>query len=143
VDPAGFDFRLVGANGFAADVLHQRADLLQKCSYSRRKGFVAEVSRNWTGEGLPGGDVKLGAVHRTGNELTVERAQFQRCIHVSAASLDGVIGSAAIADDDLASVELDGLHPARRDFIGADCADEFITQGPHPLAAIGAGCPGP
>jgi hypothetical protein len=41
------------------------------------------------------------------------------------------------------SVELDGFHPAGRDLIGAYCADELVTQGPHPLAAVGAGCPGP
>jgi hypothetical protein len=61
---------------------------------------------------------------------------------VSTPSLDGVVSSAAIADDDLVSIEHDIFHSAGRDLIRVYCAEEFLTQGPRPLAAVGAGCPG-
>jgi hypothetical protein len=41
------------------------------------------------------------------------------------------------------SFKLDDFHPAGRDLITAYCADELVTQGPRPLAAVGAGCPDP
>jgi hypothetical protein len=93
VDPAGFDLRLIGADSFRADWLHQHV-------------------------------VELDAVHGAGNDLAVERAEIQRRIHVSAALLDGVVSSAAIADNDLMSVEPDGFHPAGRDLIRADCGNK-------------------
>jgi len=39
-------------------------------------------------------------------------SQLEWRVHVTAASLDGAVGPAAVADDDLASLDLDGLHPA-------------------------------
>ncbi len=94
---------------------------------------------NGAGQGLAGANVELGTAQGAGNDLAVQRAQFQRRIHVSAAALDGIVTSTAIADDDLASVQFDGFHPAGGDLIGANCADKLVTQGPHPLAAVGAG----
>ena len=76
VHPAGFDFRLVGADGFRADVLHQRADVLEECGQSGRKALVAHVRWNRAGEGLARGDVELGAVHGASDKRPFERAQF-------------------------------------------------------------------
>ena len=142
VDPAGFDLRLIAADGFHPNVLHLHAHVLHKCGQSGRKALSAHVRWNRAGECLAGRHIKLSAVHGARDELAVERAHFQRGIHVSAASLDGVVSPVAIADDDLPPAELDGFHAARRDRIGADCGDELVTHGPRPLAKVGGGCPG-
>ncbi len=124
-------------------MFHLSAGALQKCGRFRRKGLRAKVGWNGAAEGLAGGDIKLGAVHAASDELTVERTHLQRRIHVPAASLDGVVSSAAIADDDLEPLDLDRFHPARRDLIRVYCANELVTQGSRPLAATGVSCPGP
>jgi len=142
VNPAGFDFRLVGTEGFRADMLHLHFHVLHECCQSGRKALVAHVHWNRAGERLACSNIELGAVHGAGYDLAVEGAHFQRGIHMSAAPLDGVISSVAITDDDLVPIELDGLHPPGRDLIGADCGDELVTHGPLPLAGVAAGCPG-
>jgi len=91
---------------------------------------------------MAGGGIELGAVHSAGDIFTVQRAQFQRGIHVSAASLDGIKVTAAIADDNLLAVEFNGFHSATRNLIGTDGTDEIVTQGPRPLATVEAGYPG-
>ena len=142
LDPASFGFCLIGSDTFRADMLHLRGDVLHHCGHSGRKALISQVRWERAGQGLAGGDVELGAVHAASDVLAVERTQFQWRIHVSAASLNGVVSSAAITNHDLAPRKLDRFHPARGDLFGADCADELVTQGPRPLAAVGAGCSG-
>ena len=140
--PAGIDLRLEGTDGFRANLLHLHAHVLHKCRQSGRNALVSHVRWNRAGERLAGRHVKLGAVHGAGDDLSVEGTHFQRSIHVSAAPLDRVIGSVAVADDDFESIKLDGLHPAGSDRIGANCRDELVTHGPRPLVKLGGGCPG-
>jgi hypothetical protein len=52
---------------------------------------------------------------------------------VSTASLDGIVTSAAIADDDFMSLEFDGFHPAGCELIGA-YSKEKSTLGAKLLA---------
>ena len=72
VNPASFDFRLVGTEGFRADMLHLHAYMLQKCGQSGRRDLIAHVRWNRAGEGLACSNIELGAVHRAGNDLAVE-----------------------------------------------------------------------
>ena len=137
----GFDFRLVSADGFRADMPHLRLRAFQECGHSGRRDFVPQVGRNGAGERVAGGDVELGAVHPASDIGTVERTQFERRIHVSATARDGIVGSAAITDDNLAPFDLDEFHSAGRDLGGGDSANELVSQGPHPLATVGGGYP--
>jgi hypothetical protein len=143
MDPVGLNLGLVDANRLRANVTHQHAGVLQKCRQSWGNGLVAQVGWNWAAEDPAAANVKLGAMHGASDDFAIERSQFQRRIHVSAAPLNGVEGAAAIADDDLVSVELDGFHPAERDLIRADRGNKLVTQGPRPLVAVEAGCRGP
>jgi hypothetical protein len=124
-------------------MLHLNGCVLNECGDSGRDTFVAQVHRDRSGEWVAGGGIELGAVHAAGDVRTVERAQFQRRIHVSAAPLDGIKSAPAIADDNLLAVKFNGFHPARCNLIGTDGTDEIISQGPRPLATIEAGYPSP
>ena len=73
VNPASFDFRLVGTEGFRADMLHLHTDVLQKCGQSGGRDLIAHVRWNRAGEGLACSNIELGAVHGAGNDLAVER----------------------------------------------------------------------
>jgi hypothetical protein len=77
-------------------------------------------------------------MHGAGEVDPVERTQFERRIHVTTSPLDGVVGSAAVAHDDLSSIEVDGFHPPRRYFVGAYRTYEFVTHGPHPSGLVAA-----
>ena len=142
MDPASFHLCLVSADGVSSDMLHLFASVLNECGDSGRDTFAAQVHGDRSGECVAGGGIELGAVHAAGDVRTVERAQFQRRIHVSAASLDGIKSAAAIADNNLLAVEFNGFHSARRYLIGTDGTDEIISQGPRPSATVEEGYPG-
>jgi hypothetical protein len=57
---------------------------------------------------------------------------------MTAAPLDGVVLSAAIADNDLISDEFDGFHPTGGDFTGAYRTNELFTQDPPPSVTVEA-----
>jgi hypothetical protein len=59
MDPAGFDLRLIGADGFGADVLHQHVDVLQECGWGVARAHVCVA--DWRG--------RLGRVHRGPHRL--------------------------------------------------------------------------
>jgi hypothetical protein len=70
LDPASFDFCLIGSDTFRADMLHLHGDVLHHCGHSGRKALISQVRWERAGQGLAGGDVELGAVHAASDERT-------------------------------------------------------------------------
>ena len=58
-------------------------------------------------------DVELRAMH--GTRCAVELPHLEGRVDVAAAPIDCLEGAAAIADDEVVTLQLDRLHPARGD----------------------------
>jgi hypothetical protein len=63
-------------------------------------------------------------VHGAGENGAVERAHLERRVHVTAAPVQRGEAAVMVADDELAAVEFDRLHPAGRDLDGLDGLDK-------------------
>lgn len=100
-DYAGFDFRLVSAYVMGLDVAHEHGDVRQVLRHLRWTRFAADVTRHWAGEGFSGYDIELGVVHGAGEYLTVERALFERGVHMPAPPFHGMEAPVNVTDDDL------------------------------------------
>src|ERR1700726_1046993 len=140
--PLGFDLRFVGGYGLGADVLHEHADVLEERSYPWRRGLVSQVGGYGTRERLSRDDVKLCAMHRTGQDGSIERAHFERRVHVPTPPINRMEAPTTIANDEFAAVQLNRLHSSRRNVGGLDCLDEVITQCPSPSPTSAANCLG-
>src|ERR1700731_999327 len=140
--PLGFDLRFVGGYGLGADVLHEHADVLEERSHPWRRGLVSQVGRHGTRERLSRDDVKLCAMHGTGQDGSIERSHFERCVHVPTPPINRMKAPTTIANDEFAAIQLNRLHPSRRNLGGLDRLDEVVTQCPSPSPTSAANCPG-
>jgi acyl-CoA synthetase (AMP-forming)/AMP-acid ligase II len=69
-------------------------------------------------------------MHRTGDDISIGRAHLQRRAYVPAASINGPKGLALIADHDLPTVHIDGLHACRREIGSSQRSNELSAQCP-------------
>src|ERR1700730_11504715 len=139
--PPGFDLRLVGGYGLGADVLHEHADVLEERSYPWRRGLASQVGGYGTRERLSRYDVKLCAMHGTGQDGSIERSHFERRVHVPTPPINRMEAPTTIANDEFAAIQLDRLHSSRRNLGGLDRLDEVVTQRPSPSPTSAANCP--